>query len=96
MVRVFANGPGDRGSIPDQVILKTQKVLLDAFLLNSLHYKVRIKGKWNNTGKRVISCRSRFRSANLQYIYNEKRNTNAKSLEEKCTTQLLQSGYKTH
>ena len=25
MSRVFANGPGDRGSIPDRVIPKTQK-----------------------------------------------------------------------
>ena len=39
--RVFANGPGDRGSIPGQVILKTQKMVLDATLLNTQHYKVR-------------------------------------------------------
>ena len=25
MVRVFANGPGDQGSIPDRIIPKTQK-----------------------------------------------------------------------
>ena len=29
MSRVFANGPGDRGSIPGRVIPKTQNVLLD-------------------------------------------------------------------
>ena len=40
MSRVFANGPGDLGSIQ-----KTQKMLLNATLLNSQHYKVRIKGK---------------------------------------------------
>ena len=45
MSRVFANGPGDWGSIPGQVIPKTQKMVLDAALLSSLHYKVRIKGK---------------------------------------------------
>ena len=45
MNRVFANGPGDWGSIPDQVIWKTQKMLLDAALFNSQHYKVRIKDK---------------------------------------------------
>ena len=45
MVRVFANGPGDTGSIPGRVILKTQKMLLDAILLNTQHYKVRIEGK---------------------------------------------------
>ena len=45
MSRVFANDPGDRGSIPCRVIPKTQKMLLDAALLNIQHYKVRIKGK---------------------------------------------------
>ena len=45
MSRVFANGPGDRGSIPGRVIPKTQKMVLDAALLNTQHYKVRIKGK---------------------------------------------------
>ena len=34
MSRVFANGPGDRGSVPGRVIPKTQKVVLDAALLN--------------------------------------------------------------
>ena len=45
MSRVFANGPGDRGSIPGQVIPKTQKMVLDAALLSTQYYKVRIKGK---------------------------------------------------
>ena len=45
MVRVFTNGPEDLGSIPDRVILKTQKMVLDASLLNTLHYKIWIKGK---------------------------------------------------
>ena len=45
MSRVFANGPEDRGSIPDRVIPKTQKVVFDAALLNSRYYKVRIKDK---------------------------------------------------
>ena len=44
-VRVFANGPGDLGSIPGRVIPKTQKMVLDASLLNTQHYKVQIKGK---------------------------------------------------
>ena len=43
--RVFANGPGDRGSIPGRVIPKTLKMVLDIYLLNTQHYKVRIKGK---------------------------------------------------
>ena len=45
MVRVFANGREDRGSVPVKVIPKTQKMVLDASLLNTPHYKVQIKGK---------------------------------------------------
>ena len=45
MSSVFANGPGDWGSIPGQVIPKTQKMVLDTTLLNTQHYKVKIKGK---------------------------------------------------
>ena len=43
--RVFANEPGDWGSIPGRVIPKTLKVVFDTFLLNTQHYKVRIEGK---------------------------------------------------
>ena len=45
MVRVFNNGPENLGSIPDPVILKTFKMVLDTALLNTQQYKVRIKGK---------------------------------------------------
>ena len=45
MSREFANGLGDRGSLPGQVMPQTQKMVLDATLLNTQHYKVRIKGK---------------------------------------------------
>ena len=44
-IRVFANGPGDLGSIPGRVIPKTLKMELDTTLLNTQHYKVRFKGK---------------------------------------------------
>ena len=44
-VRVFANGSGDLGSIPGRVIPKTLKMVLDTTLLNTQHYKVRFKGK---------------------------------------------------
>ena len=44
-VSVFVNDPGDLGSIPGRVIPKTQKMVLDASLLNTQHYKARIKGK---------------------------------------------------
>ena len=35
----------NQGSIPGRVIPKTQKMVLDATLLNTQHYKLRIKGK---------------------------------------------------
>ena len=55
MSGVFANGPGDRGSISGRIILKTQKMVLDAVLLNIQHCKVKIKDKvelsreWSST-----------------------------------------------
>ena len=54
MVRVFANGLGDLGSIPSRVISKTQKMIVDVTLLNTQHYKVRIKGKVEQSMER--SC----------------------------------------
>ena len=50
--RVFANGPGDRGSIPGRVMPKTQKMVLDASLLNTHQYKVRINGKVKQSRER--------------------------------------------
>ena len=54
MVRVFTNSPGDQDSIPGRVIPKTQKMVLDATLLNTQHYKVCIKGKVKQSRER--SC----------------------------------------
>ena len=45
MSRVFANILRDQASIPGRVIPKTKKMVLDATLLNTQHYKVQIKGK---------------------------------------------------
>ena len=50
--RVFANGPGDLGSIPGRVIPKTLKMVLDTSLLNTHYYKVRIKGKVEQSRER--------------------------------------------
>ena len=50
---MFANGPGDLGSIPGRVMPKTQKMVLDASLLSTQHYKVRIKGKVEQSRKGV-------------------------------------------
>ena len=52
MVRVFANGPVDLGSIPGCIIPKTQKMVLDAALLNTQHYKVQIKDKVEQSSER--------------------------------------------
>ena len=43
MVRVFPNGPGNQHSIPGRVIPKTQKMVLDAALLNTQHYKGKVE-----------------------------------------------------
>ena len=69
-VRVFANDPGDLGSIPGRVIPKTQKMVLDAALLNTQHYKVRIKGKVEQSREGVAPspthwCSS-YRKGNLR------------------------------
>ena len=40
MSRVFTNGPGDRSSIPGQIIPKTQNMVLDAALLHIQQGKV--------------------------------------------------------
>ncbi len=56
--RVFANGPVDLGSIPGHVIPRNFKMVLDTSLLNMQQYKVRIKGKVEQ---------SRERSSNSPY-----------------------------
>ena len=53
MVRVFPNGPGDVGSTPGRVIPNTLKMVLDTALLNTQQYKVRIKGKVQQSRKRI-------------------------------------------
>ena len=52
------NGLGDLGSIPSWVMPKTQKMVLDASLLNTQRYKVQIKSKVEQ---------SRERSSTLPY-----------------------------
>ena len=50
--RVFANDPGDLGSIPGRVIPKTLKMVLDTSLLNTQQYKVHIEGKVEQSRER--------------------------------------------
>ena len=74
VVIVFVNGPGDLGSIPGQVIPKTQilRYLMPPFLtLSIIRYGSRVKR--GNPGKGVapsatISCHSRLGPPTLLYI----------------------------
>ena len=50
--RLFAKGSRDTDLIPGRVIPKTQKIALDTYLLNTQHYKVRIKGKVEQSRER--------------------------------------------
>ena len=91
MGRVFANGPGDLDSIPGLVIPKTLKMVLDTSLLNTQLYKVRIKGKVEQSRerssalsytsvlyllKREPSGRPRLKGDNLlTYAFTKHRNT---------------------
>ena len=66
---------GDWNSIPDQVIPKTQKMVLDAFLLDTQHYKVWIKDKWSNPGEGVAPfprpcCCSYWKGSQWVALYN--------------------------
>ena len=53
MSRVFANGPGDRGSILGRVMPKTQKryLMLPYLTLSIIRYGSRVK--WSNQGNGV-------------------------------------------
>ena len=67
---MFANGPGDLGSIPGRVIPKTLKMVLDTTLLNTQHYKVGFKGKveqsWNGVAPSPTPWCSSYRKGSLR------------------------------
>ena len=77
VVRVFANGLGDLGSIPGCVIPKTLKMVLDTYLLNTQQYKVCIEVKWSNPGKEVAPsptpCGSSYKKGSLLVTLNYSR-----------------------
>ena len=58
MRKVFTHVPRNRCSIPGWIPAKTPKMVLDISLVNTQHYKVRIKGKVEQ---------SRDRSGTLPY-----------------------------
>ena len=49
---MFANGQGDLSLMPLRVIPKTLKIVLDASLFNTQQYKVRTKGKVEQSRER--------------------------------------------
>ena len=49
---MFTHGPGDRGSIPGWV--KGSKMVLDATLLSTQHYKWGSRVKWSNPGNGIV------------------------------------------
>ena len=51
-----------------QVVPKTQKIVLDASLLNTQHYNAQIKGKWSNPGKGVTPSPIRQCSGWLDFV----------------------------
>ena len=89
MVKVFANGPGDLGSIPGRVIPKTQKMVLDATLLNTQHYKVRIKSKVEQFNERSCALPDTLLSKREPSGYPRLRSPTSQQL----TSQGLPSGY---
>ena len=52
---LFAYGPGELGPISGRVIPKTLKMVPDTSSLNTRQYKARIRVKWSNPGKSVVS-----------------------------------------
>ena len=89
-VRVFANGPGDLGSIRGRVIPKTQKMVLDASFLNTQHYKVRIKGKVEQSREGVAPsptpwCSS-YRKGSLRVTLDYGRQLYLLTLENMCSS----------
>ena len=56
--RAYAIGPGDMGFIPGRFMPKTLKIVLDTSLLNTQQYKVRIKGKVEQSTERGSTSRT--------------------------------------
>ena len=67
--KVFTNGLGDQGSVPGRVVPKTQAMVFDAALLNTQHYKVRIRVKWSIPGKSVMPAYYWKRSLRVALVY---------------------------
>ena len=77
---MFTNGPGDLDSIPGRVIPKSQKMLLNASLLNTLsiiRYGSRVK--WSNPGKGVAPSHtpwcSSYRKGSLRVTLDKRETT---------------------
>ena len=58
LIGLVSNGPGDLDSIPARVIAKTLKMVIDISLLNTHHYKIRIKSKVEQSRERSSALRT--------------------------------------
>ena len=66
---MFANDPGDLGSIPGRVIPKTLKMVLDNSLLNIQQYEVRIEGEVEQSREKRSSSYRKVSYGRQLYLY---------------------------
>ena len=66
---LFANGPGDLGSVPGRVIPKTLKIVLDTPLHNTQQNKYVSRVKWNKKGKGVTPSPTPWCIPNFTYLH---------------------------
>ena len=63
------NSLEERDSIPGRVIPKTQKRVLDATLINTEYYKVKIQGKMMQSWQRIIALPFAFGLPTLLFVF---------------------------
>ena len=79
MVRIFTSSRRDQVFIPQLSHTKDSGMVLDASLLNTQHYNVKIKDNWSNPEKGVVSfptyrCSS-YQKGSLQVTHDYSRPT---------------------
>ena len=89
MGRVYANDPGDLGSIPDRVIPKTLKMVLDTSLLNIQQWKVRIKREGKVVAPSLTPRRSSYWKESLLVALDYSRQLYLLTQSNICTSSNL-------
>ena len=87
-VRVFANGPGDLGSVPGRVIPKTQKMVLDASLLNTQHYKGKVEPSREGVAPSPTSWCTSYRKGSLRVTLDYGRQPYFQTIQFSISSQL--------